>query len=34
LRDIDVAAQHAAVQQRYYVRAGKLLLCPTSGGLD
>jgi alkylation response protein AidB-like acyl-CoA dehydrogenase len=30
LRDIEVAAQHAAVQQRYYVRAGKLLLSPKS----
>jgi indole-3-acetate monooxygenase len=32
LRDIEVAAQHAAVQQRHYVRAGKLLLSPMSGG--
>jgi alkylation response protein AidB-like acyl-CoA dehydrogenase len=33
LRDIEVAAQHAAVQQRYYAKAGKLLLSPTSDGL-
>lgn len=33
LRDIEVAAQHAAVQQRHYTKAGKLLLSPTSGGL-
>ena len=32
LRDIEVAAQHAAVQQRHYAKAGKLLLSPTSGG--
>ena len=31
LRDIEVAAQHAAVQQRHYAKAGKLSL--TSGGL-
>ena len=35
LRDIEIAAQHAAaVQQRYYARAGKLLLSPTSGPHD
>ena len=33
LRDIEVAAQHAAVQQRHYAKAGKLLLSPTSDGL-
>lgn len=33
LRDIEVAAQHAAVQQRHYAKAGKLLLLPASGGL-
>jgi hypothetical protein len=26
MRDLHVAAQHAAVQQRHYVRAGKQLL--------
>ena len=31
LRDIEVAAQHAAVQQRHYARVGRLLLSPTSG---
>ena len=31
LRDIEVAAQHAAVQQRHYAKAGKLSLM--SGGL-
>jgi alkylation response protein AidB-like acyl-CoA dehydrogenase len=33
LRDIEVAAQHAAVQQRHYAKAGKLLLSPTSDGV-
>jgi alkylation response protein AidB-like acyl-CoA dehydrogenase len=32
LRDIEVAAQHAAVQRRHYTKAGKLLLSPTSNG--
>jgi alkylation response protein AidB-like acyl-CoA dehydrogenase len=30
LRDIDVAAQHAGVQQRHYAQAGKLLLSKAS----
>jgi alkylation response protein AidB-like acyl-CoA dehydrogenase len=34
LRDIEVAAQHAAVQQRHYAKAGKLLLSSASDGLE
>jgi alkylation response protein AidB-like acyl-CoA dehydrogenase len=30
LRDIEVAAQHAAVQQRHYATAAKFLLSPAS----
>lgn len=30
LRDIEVAAQHAAVQRRHYTKAGKLLLSSAS----
>jgi alkylation response protein AidB-like acyl-CoA dehydrogenase len=32
LREIEVAAQHAAVQRRHYTKVGKLLLSPTSDG--
>jgi alkylation response protein AidB-like acyl-CoA dehydrogenase len=32
LRDLHVAAQHAAVQQRHYVNAGKLVLDCSSPG--
>jgi indole-3-acetate monooxygenase len=32
-RDIEVAAQHAAVQQRHYAKAGKLSVSPTSNGV-
>jgi len=31
LRDLHAAGQHAAVQQRHYVGAGKLLLSPNWG---